>query len=473
MKADEAIKKINAIGTVTYTAESKALIEEARAAYDALTDDQKVYINIVNLETLMKAEAKYKEFVTADVEKTKADKEAADAVCNKIAAIGTVEYTNKSKALIEEARAAYNVLTADQKELITDAQLKKLTDAENVYTELKASYEQQKAADAVTAKIAAIGTVDYEEASLNAIEEARAAYDSLTEKEKSLVTSEVLKMLMDAESEYKRLKTMAAEKQEQDENAAEDVVSKINAIGEVTFNTVVKDAIEAARNAYEELTDDQKKLIKEEYVEILADAEKVYMTQEKKAEEAKKAEKIKESKQKTATTAKKPLAEGSTFTVGINEYVVINDSVDKPEIALKKITDKKVKKVTVPSNVMKNGVSYMVTAIANNALKGCKKVKNLKLPDTLLEIGSNVFNGCESLTKVTIPKNVKTIGTKAFYHASTLRTLTVKSTHLEKVGKNALKGIHKKATIKVPKSRKKLYQKLFQNKGQAESVKIK
>nr|MCR4650553.1 leucine-rich repeat domain-containing protein [Lachnospiraceae bacterium] len=81
--------------------------------------------------------------------------------------------------------------------------------------------------------------------------------------------------------------------------------------------------------------------------------------------------------------------------------------------------------------------------------------------------------GCESLTKVKIPENVETIGTKAFYNAKKLRTVTIKSTELEHVGKNALKGIHKKAVIKVPKSRKKFYQKLFRKKGQAVTVKIK
>ena len=36
--ADAVIVKINAIGTVAYTAESKAKIDEARTAYDALTE---------------------------------------------------------------------------------------------------------------------------------------------------------------------------------------------------------------------------------------------------------------------------------------------------------------------------------------------------------------------------------------------------------------------------------------------------
>ena len=51
--------KIDAIGKVEYTPECKALIDAARNAYDALTDDQKSLVD--NYKTLTDAEAKYAE----------------------------------------------------------------------------------------------------------------------------------------------------------------------------------------------------------------------------------------------------------------------------------------------------------------------------------------------------------------------------------------------------------------------------
>lgn len=41
------------------------------------------------------------------------------------------------------------------------------------------------------------------------------------------------------------------------------------------------------------------------------------------------------------------------------------------------------------------------------------------------------------------------------------------------VGKLALKGINKKAVIRIPKSKKKAYRKLFKGKGQKKSVIVK
>lgn len=126
--ADATAEKISAIGTVTL--ESKTAVEAARAAYDALTAEQKALVT--NYETLTAAETKLAELKTA-AEKETADKAAADAVTEKIAAIGTV--TNDSKAAIETARAAYDALTPDQKALV--ANYSTLTAAEKAFSDLK------------------------------------------------------------------------------------------------------------------------------------------------------------------------------------------------------------------------------------------------------------------------------------------------------------------------------------------------
>ena len=111
---------------------------------------------------------------------------------------------------------------------------------------------------------------------------------------------------------------------------------------------------------------------------------------------------------------------------------------------------KNAKSLSISATVKINGVTYKVTSIANNAFKNCKKLK-----------------------KITIGANVTSIGKNAFSKAKALKTITVKSKKLKKVGKGALKGIHKKAVIKVPKAKLKKYKKLFKGKGQKKTVKIK
>ena len=54
-----------------------------------------------------------------------------------------------------------------------------------------------------------------------------------------------------------------------------------------------------------------------------------------------------------------------------------------------------------------------------------------------------------------------------------IKTITIKSTKLKKIGSGALKGINKSAVVKVPSAKLKTYQKLFKGKGQGKNVKIK
>ena len=54
------------------------------------------------------------------------------------------------------------------------------------------------------------------------------------------------------------------------------MTEKINAIGTVEYTDASRDKIEAARKAYNALTEDQKALVPEQQVKAIADAEKLY-----------------------------------------------------------------------------------------------------------------------------------------------------------------------------------------------------
>ena len=270
LAAGEVIDKIIAIGEVAYNETSKGLIDAAREAYNALTDAQKALVT--NLETLTNAETAYANLKAA-AEKAAADQLAADDVIAKITAIGEVAYNETSKGLIDAARNAYTALTEDQKALVNNYEV--LTTAETTYANLKAAAEKaaadKAAADDVIAKINAIGEVAYTEACKNLIDAARNAYSELTADQKALVTN--YEVLTTAETTYANLKA-AAEKAAADKAAADDVIAKINAIGEVAYTEACKNLIDAARNAYTALTEDQKALVTN--LSVLTDAETAY-----------------------------------------------------------------------------------------------------------------------------------------------------------------------------------------------------
>ena len=250
--ADAVITKIDAIGTVTL--DSKSAIDEARAAYDKLTAEQQAKVR--NYAALTAAETAYAKLV-AD----KADQDAADAVIAKINAIGTV--TLDSKKAIDAARKAYDKLTAAQQAKVSNYAT--LTAAETTYAKLVADKADQDAADAVIAKIDAIGTVTLK--SKKSIDAARKAYDGLTKAQQARVSNYAA--LTAAETTYAKLVQDKA-----DQDAADAVIAKIDAIGVVS--RAAKSRIDAARKAYDGLTDAQKALVPASVVKTLTDAETAY-----------------------------------------------------------------------------------------------------------------------------------------------------------------------------------------------------
>ena len=174
------VSKVNAIpDPVEYTPECKEKIDEARACYNSLSDDQKA---LVEPETLK---------VLTDAEKTYGDYEhyhqMAEDVKVLINAIGEVSYTQECEEKIKAARTAYNALDDVQKTYIDADTLKVLTDAEAEYARLDADYV---AASDVSLLIATIGQINYP-SSHDAIVAARSAYDALTEAQKELVDNYV------------------------------------------------------------------------------------------------------------------------------------------------------------------------------------------------------------------------------------------------------------------------------------------
>ena len=140
---------------------------------------------------------------------------------------------------------------------------------------------------------------------------------------------------------------------------------------------------------------------------------------------------------------------GKTYTVGKLKYKVTSIGKGKNYVTVQGVKSKSITSAAINSAVKIKGISFKVQ-----------------------QIGSGAFAGCKKLKKLTIGSNITKIGSKAFYNCPKLKTITVKSKKITAVGKNALKGIDKKAKIKVPSSRLKKYKKLFNKKGQKSTVKI-
>ncbi len=173
------------------------------------------------------------------------------------------------------------------------------------------------------------------------------------------------------------------------------------------------------------------------------------------------------TKPATSTTLKpgtKKTVNGVTYKVEKQKNTV---TYQKPK--------KNAKNVTIPATVKINGETYKVTSVANNAFKGNKKVKTIKVGKNVTTIGAGAFQNCKALTKVTLPAKTKTIGKNAFANSKKLKKIVIKSTKMTKktIKNGAFKKVSKKVTVDVPNKKAKTYKKLFQKKGLPKACKVK
>ncbi len=199
-----------------------------------------------------------------------------------------------------------------------------------------------------------------------------------------------------------------------------------------------RSAVENARKAYNALTESQKAQVSDDRLSKLTASEEkiIKLEEEKKAQ----AEKAREEAQKKA------IHKGETFSSGTGRYKVL----DSKKVSFIGLTNKKLKKLTIPATVTYKKKKLAVTEISPKACQKCKK-----------------------LGKIVIGSRITVIGARAFYKNPRLKIIKIQSLQLKKVGREACKGIYKKAVIKVPKKMKKKYKKLFKGKGQKKTVKIK
>ncbi len=137
---------------------------------------------------------------------------------------------------------------------------------------------------------------------------------------------------------------------------------------------------------------------------------------------------------------------------------------------LKKIGDCAFRKTAIKSFAL----GAKITNIGKSAFESCSKLAKVTGGENLTKIGAQAFYRCKALLSFTIGAKVTKIGKNAFRECEALKTVTVKTSKLKgsNVGADAFKKIWKTVTFKVPKKIMKKYAKLFLAKGAPKNSKF-
>lgn len=88
-------------------------------------------------------------------------------------------------------------------------------------------------------------------------------------------------------------------------------------------------------------------------------------------------------------------------------------------------------------------------AIADEALRDCKEITKVDLPDGLISIGGSAFENCQGLVDLSIPGSVETIGERAFSRCTGLSKIELPRT-MKKIGMAAFSHCEALGSVILP-----------------------
>lgn len=262
---DELIKEIEALPDAeNVTLENETAIANALAHYNALSEEQQADLEEKSPDSLTKLNDVIK--CLNVLKEEAADQKAVDEVNAKLNALPAAEdilFADETE--VTEARNAYEALDEIKeglKDRVSAEALAKLTAAEDRLDAL------QEGVDHVAELIEALPAVDeLTVADADQVQEARDAYDALNNDQKQQLTdSGLLSELLIAENQMSWL--------QRDAEAAKKVTDRINSLPAVKdLRLSDKTAVEAARCAYDNLSDEQKQYVSEDTLKALEERE--------------------------------------------------------------------------------------------------------------------------------------------------------------------------------------------------------
>ena len=156
----------------------------------------------------------------------------------------------------------------------------------------------------------------------------------------------------------------------------------------------------------------------------------------------------------------------TSFRVGNLKYRVTANQV----VTCYGTTNSRVTKISIPSTIRYNGVTYRVTSIWANAFKKKSRLTTVSIGHNVSVIGKNAFYKCKKLKKVTIGTGLTQINPGAFRGVKKGCTITIKSLKLKKVSSRIDQSVSR-MTVRVPKRKYTAYKKLLRKKSKTVIIK--
>ncbi len=112
-----------------------------------------------------------------------------------------------------------------------------------------------------------------------------------------------------------------------------------------------------------------------------------------------------------------------------------------------------------------------VVNIGSFVFAGFKSLASVTIPNSVTSIGNSAFYRCSGLTSITIPNNVTTIGQQAFYECTGLTSVTIPNS-VTSIGSGVFRSCSSLTTVTIPNSVTSIYEYAFSGCSGLTSVSI-
>jgi len=106
-------------------------------------------------------------------------------------------------------------------------------------------------------------------------------------------------------------------------------------------------------------------------------------------------------------------------------------------------------------NLVTVSIPKSVTKLGCDCFYNCKSLRNIVIPDSVMEIRERCFTGCENLVTISISSSVKNLSDDCFYNCKSLRNIDIPNS-VTVIGQRCFHGCENLITISIPSSVKKI-----------------
>lgn len=144
-------------------------------------------------------------------------------------------------------------------------------------------------------------------------------------------------------------------------------------------------------------------------------------------------------------------AKAQSFTIDYDGYSLGFTVISTNEVSVRCSTKpSEPTELNIPSEVVNDGNTYIVTTIAQNAFYNTKFEGDLIIPNTITDIGPSAFRKCSGLSgKLYIHENIQTISSKAFMNTG-FTSVEILSEYITEIPDEAFSGCEELSEAIIP-----------------------